>query len=91
MRRETHSHIKAPFYIGLRDTVLAQIKSGKLTEDMELSSVLDSLDTVQLMLEIEELGIEPPTVPIRSVGDLLWLFKAIDLKCSMIDSGDPRD
>jgi hypothetical protein len=46
MRRETHSHIKAPFYVGLRDTALAQIKSGKLTEDMELSSVLDSLDTV---------------------------------------------
>jgi len=71
--------IKTPFYIDLRDTVLAQIKSGKLTEDMELSSVLDSLDTVQLMLEIEELGIEP-TVPIRSVGDLLWLFKAVELK-----------
>jgi hypothetical protein len=34
------------------------------------------------MQEIEELGIEPPTVPIRSVGDLLWLFKAIDLKRS---------
>ena len=81
MRRETHPHIKAPFYVGLRDSVLAQIKSGNLTEDMEASSVLDSLDIVQLTMEIEELGIEPPTVPIRSVGDLLWLFKAIDFKC----------
>jgi hypothetical protein len=63
----------------LRDTVLTQIKSGKSTEDKELSSVLDSLDTVQLTMESEELGIQP-TAPIKSVGDLLWLFKAIDLK-----------
>ena len=46
---------------------------------MELTSVLDSLDTVELMAEIEELGVEA-TVPIKSVGDLLWLFKAIELK-----------
>jgi acyl carrier protein len=46
---------------------------------MELSSVLDSLDTVQLTMEIEELGIEP-TVPIKTVGDLLWLLNAIELR-----------
>jgi hypothetical protein len=68
-----------PYYLGLRDAVLAQIESGTLTEDMRLSSVLDSLDTVQLIIDIEELGIEP-AVSIKSVGDLLWLFKAIDLK-----------
>jgi hypothetical protein len=77
--REIQSRIKKPYWKDLCDTVLARIKSGKLTEDMELTSVLDSLDTVQLMTEIEKLGVEA-TVPIRSVGDLLWLFKAIDLK-----------
>jgi hypothetical protein len=65
--------------MGLRDAVLARIKSGKLTEDMPVSAVLDSLDTVELTMELEELGIET-TVPINSVGDLLWLFKALDLK-----------
>lgn len=81
--------MKDPFYIGLRDTVLARIKSGKLTEDMELSSALDSLDTVQLQMELEELGIEP-TVPIKSVGDLLWLFKAIELKREHNDKRPPQ-
>jgi hypothetical protein len=65
--------------VGLRDAVLARIKSGKLTEDMPVSAVLDSLDTVELTMELEELGIET-TVPINSVGDLLWLFKALDLR-----------
>ena len=46
---------------------------------MELSSVLDSLDTVHLTMEIEELGIEP-TVRIKTVGDLLWLLNAIELR-----------
>jgi hypothetical protein len=79
MLREIQSRNEEPFYLGLRKSVLAQIKSGEVTEEMELSLVLDSLDTVQLTMEIEDLGIEP-TVPLRSVGDLLWLFKAIDLK-----------
>jgi hypothetical protein len=65
--------------VGLRDAVLARIKSGKLTEDMPVSAVLDSLDTVELTMELEELGIET-TVPINSVGVLLWLFKALDLR-----------
>jgi hypothetical protein len=38
-----HSHIKEFFYVDLRETLLARIESGELTEDMELSSVLDSL------------------------------------------------
>jgi acyl carrier protein len=78
MQREIQSRTRKSFHKDLRDTILAQIGAGKLTEDMELSSVLDSLETVQLTMEIEELG--GPTVPIKSVGDLLWLFKAIDLK-----------
>ena len=73
------SHIKQFFYTDLRETVLARIESGELTEHMELSLVLDSLDTVQLTMEIEELGIEP-TVPIKTVGDLLWLLNAVELR-----------
>ena len=79
MLQEIQSRLKKPYWKDLRDNVLARIKSGKLTQDMELTSVLDSLDTVELMAEIEELGVEA-TVPIKSVGDLLWLFKAIELK-----------
>ena len=79
MLREIQSRIKEPHYVGLRDSVHARIKAGKLTEDMDASSVLDSLDTVELTMELEELGLET-TVPIKSVGDLLWLFKALDLK-----------
>jgi hypothetical protein len=78
-----------PFYIGLRDTLLARIRSGKLTEDTELSSALNSLDTVQLTMESEELGIQP-TVPIKSVGDLLWLLKAIDFKREHNDKRPPQ-
>jgi acyl carrier protein len=73
------SHIKEFFHVDLHETVLARIESGELTEDMELSSVLDSLDTVHLTMEIEELGIEP-TVRIKTVGDLLWLLNAIELR-----------
>ena len=76
---EIQSRIKEPHYVGLRDAVLARIKSGKLTEGMPVSAVLDSLDTVELTMELEELGIET-TVPINYVGDLLWLFKALDLR-----------
>ena len=78
-----------PFYIGLRDTVLARINSGKLTEDTDLSEALDSLDRVQLEMELQELGIET-TVPIKSVGDLLWLFKAVDLRRRHDDNNPPR-
>jgi hypothetical protein len=79
MLHEIQSRIKEPQYVGLRDAVLDRIKSGKLTEDMPVSAVLGSLDTVELSMELEELGIET-TVPVNSVGDLLWLFKALDLR-----------
>jgi acyl carrier protein len=79
MLGKMQSHIKEFFYVDLRETLLARIESGELTEDMESSSALDSLDTVQLTMEIEELGIEP-TVPIKTVGDLLWLLNAIELR-----------
>jgi hypothetical protein len=79
MLHEIQSRIKEPQYVGLRDAVLDRIKSGKLTEDMPVSAVLGSLDTVELSMELEELGIET-TVPVNSVGDLLWLFRALDLR-----------
>ena len=44
MLGKMQSHIKELFYLDLRETVLARIESGELTEDMELSSVLDSLE-----------------------------------------------
>jgi len=78
-----------PFYIGLREAVLARIKSGKLTEDTDLSDALDSLDRVQLEMETEELAVET-TVSIKSVGDLLWLFKAIDLQLEHTDKNSAR-
>jgi hypothetical protein len=72
-----------PFYLGLRDILLARIKSGKVTEDMELSSALGSLDIAKLTMDVRRscaaLGIEP-TVAINSVGDLLGLLNAIDSK-----------
>jgi acyl carrier protein len=78
MLRKIQSRLTEPFDVDLRNTLLARIKSGELTEDLELSSALDSLDIVQLEMEIEELGIKP-TVPIKSVGDLLSLLRAIEL------------
>ncbi len=79
MLRRSQSRMNEPFYVGLRETVVARIKSGKLTEGTDLSEALDSLDRVQLEMETEELGVDT-TVSIKSVGDLLWLFRAIDLK-----------
>jgi acyl carrier protein len=77
------------FYEGLRNSLNARIESGELTPDMELSSVLDSLDTVQLTMETEELGIES-TVPIKTVGDLFWLLKAIDFKRHRKKTSQPQ-
>ena len=81
--------MKEPFYVSLRDTVIARIKSGELTEDTDLSEALDSLDRVELEMELDELGAQP-SVSINSVGDLLWLFKSIDLKRRSSDSSRDR-
>jgi hypothetical protein len=79
MLRNLRECLTEPYYLGLRDSLHARIESGELTESMELSSVLDSLDLVQLTLEIEEMGLEP-SVPIKTVGDLIWLLKAIEFQ-----------
>jgi len=66
-----------PQYREMREHVLAQISAGKLTEDSELSKVLDSLELVELTMEIEESGVEP-AVETKSVRDFLWLCSAMD-------------
>lgn len=71
------NHTVEPHYRGMRRNVLAQIASGRLTEDFDLSKVLDSLELVQLTVEVEESGVEP-AVEIRTVRDFLWLCKAMN-------------
>jgi acyl carrier protein len=68
-----------PHYREVRKGVLAQISAGRLSEDTELSKVLDSLDLVELTMEIEESGVEPAT-EIKTVRDFLCLCKAMDFQ-----------
>ena len=68
-----------PEYCDMRTRVLARIASGKLTEDSGLSKVLDSLELVELTMEVEESGVEP-AVEINTVRDFLWLCKAMDFQ-----------
>ena len=81
------------FYPGLRNTLLARIKSGKVSEDTELLSALGALDIVQLTMDVRRscaaMGIET-TVPINSVGDLLGLLKAIDSNREHNDKSRPQ-
>jgi hypothetical protein len=57
----------------------ARIAKGEVSEDTDISSVFESLDLVEIEMEAEELGMDT-LVPIRTVGDLLWLLKAIELR-----------
>jgi hypothetical protein len=66
-----------PQYLEMREHILAQISAGKLTEESELSRILDSLELVELTMEVEESGVEP-AVEIRTVRDFLWLCRAMD-------------
>jgi len=63
----------------MREHVLTQISSGKLTEDSEMSKALDSLELVELTLEVENSGVEP-AAEIRTVRDFLWLCRAMDFR-----------
>ncbi len=78
MLRQLRGRPKERSYVRLRD-LHARIESGEVTESSELSSILDSLDLVELTMVIKELEVEP-TVPIKTIGDLLWLLKAIDFQ-----------
>lgn len=68
-----------PQYQQMRKNVLAQISAGRLTEDSVLSKVLDSLELVELTMEVEESGVEP-AVEIKTVTDFLWLCRAMDFQ-----------
>jgi acyl carrier protein len=68
-----------PEYREMRKNVLAQISAERLTEDSQLSKVLDSLELVELTMEAEESGVEP-AVEIKTVRDFLWLCRAIDFQ-----------
>ena len=46
-----------PQYREMRKNVLAQISAGKLTEDSELSKVLDSLELVELTMGYRTTGL----------------------------------
>jgi hypothetical protein len=77
-----------PQFREIRKSVLAQISAGRLTEDSELS-VLDSLEQVELTMEVEESGVEP-AVEIKTVRDFLWLCRAMDSQ-RQCKSGQPPD
>ena len=68
-----------PQYCEMRRNILAQLASGRLTEDSDLSKVLDSLKFVELTMEAEESGVEP-AIEIKTVRDFLWLCKAMDFQ-----------
>jgi acyl carrier protein len=67
------------FYEGLRDRIFPKVERGELSLDTPLSSIADSLDLVALMLELEEMNIEID-IPIKTVGDFLWLVKKIEYR-----------
>ncbi len=66
-------------YCEMRRSILAQLASCRLTEDSDLSEVLDSLERVELTMEVEESGVEP-AVEIKTVRDFLWLCRAMDFQ-----------
>ena len=68
-----------PLYQEMQRNVLARISAGRLNENSELSKVLDSLEWVELTMELEESGVEP-AIEIKTVGDLLWLCRAMDFQ-----------
>jgi hypothetical protein len=52
-----------------------------------LYPIADSLDLVELTLELEEMKVEID-VPIKTVGDFLWLVKNIELRKSRTGSAN---
>ena len=73
------NRVVEPQYREIRRHILAQISAGQLTEDSELSKVLDSLELVELTMEVEESGIIP-AIEIKTVRDFLWLCRAMDFQ-----------
>jgi hypothetical protein len=79
LKRDSSGRLVEPEYCDMRRRVLARIASGQLTEDFDLSKVLDCLELVELTMEVEESGVEP-AVEIKTVQDFLWLCKAMDFQ-----------
>ena len=73
------NRVVEPEYCEMRRKILAQLAAGRLAEDSALSKVLDSLELVELTMEIEEFGVEP-AVEIKTVRDFLWLCRAMDFQ-----------
>jgi ribosome-binding protein aMBF1 (putative translation factor) len=73
------NRVTEPEYCEMRKNILAQLASGRLTENSDLSKVLDSLELVELTMEVEESGVEP-AVEIKTVRDFLWLCGAMDFQ-----------
>jgi len=71
------NRVVEPEYREFRRNVLAQISAGRLTENSELSRVLDSLELVEMTMEVEESGVIP-AIDIKTVRDFLWLCKSMD-------------
>jgi hypothetical protein len=79
LKRDSPGRLVKPEYCDMRRRVLGRIASGRLTEGSDLSKFLDSLELLELTMEVEESGIEP-AVEIKTVRDFLWLCKAMDLQ-----------
>jgi len=60
----------------LRKHLHRQIASG-ISETTTIPTVLDSLEMVELTMQIEQPGMAP-FVPVETVRDLLWLINAIE-------------
>lgn len=71
--------VTEPEYCEMRRNILAQLASGRLTEDSDLSRILDSLELVKLTMEVEDSGVEPAG-EIKTVRDFLWLCRAMDFQ-----------
>lgn len=67
-----------PDHIALRRKIQKRLDSGKLTEDSPASKVIDSLDSIELDMEAEELGLTPE--PGHTVKDLLRLLKTVEFQ-----------
>jgi hypothetical protein len=68
--------VTEPEYCEIRRSILAQLGSGRLTEGSDLSKVLDSLEHVELTMEVEESGVEPAgSVPRFRRGPCLQRFE----------------
>jgi hypothetical protein len=56
LKRDSSGRLVEPEYCDMRRRFLARIASGQLTEDFDLSKVLDSSELVELTMEVEESG-----------------------------------